>query len=48
MKVANTYLDATPMRISLADIQQRDQAQYEELMGPFLRGERDSGDIESF
>ena len=48
MEVANHYLDGTPMTLSLANIQQRDQALYEEMMGPFLRGERDSGEIESF
>jgi thiol-disulfide isomerase/thioredoxin len=48
IEVANTYLDGTPMNLSLADIKQRDQELYDEMMGPFLRGERDSGDIESF
>ena len=48
MEVASQYLDGTPMTLSLADIQQRDQALYEEMIGPFLRGERDSSEIESF
>lgn len=48
MEVANHYLGGTPTTLSLADIQQRDEALYEEMMGPFLRGERDSSAIESF
>ncbi|GAB3050416.1 thioredoxin family protein [Spirosoma pulveris] len=48
IEVASKYLDSTPMTLSLAGIQQRDQELYEEMMGPFLRGERDSSKVESF
>lgn len=48
IEVANQYMDGTPMSLSLADLHQRDKEQYEEVMGPYLRGERDSSTIEKF